>query len=88
MLSDTQIEFYREQGYLLLENAIPPQTLTALRARIDEFRRFSTTSRLSDLLARQIFQKGVACCRSAPGAIFPKYLTTSLTITNQQLHIL
>ena len=37
MLSEAQIEFYREQGYLLLENAIPPETLTALRDKIDEF---------------------------------------------------
>ncbi len=36
-LTSAQQQFYREQGYLLLENVISPTMLTALRDRIDAF---------------------------------------------------
>ncbi len=36
-LNAEQERFYHEQGYLLLENVIPAETLAALRDKIDEF---------------------------------------------------
>ena len=47
-LSAEQKKFYREQGYLLLENVIPSATLDALRAKIDEFLEASRSVSASD----------------------------------------
>lgn len=35
MISDKEIGFYNENGYLVVENVIPPQELAALRSEID-----------------------------------------------------
>ncbi|MEM6635214.1 MAG: phytanoyl-CoA dioxygenase family protein [Pseudomonadota bacterium] len=37
VLSDNQIAFYRAEGYLVLENRIPPDTLAAIHAEIARF---------------------------------------------------
>ena len=37
MLTEDQIKFYKENGYLLIENAIPPKLLKGLQDVTDEF---------------------------------------------------
>ncbi len=52
-LSNRQIEFYRENGYLLLEGVIDDLTLARLRAKIDEYledsRRVGCSNEIYDL---------------------------------------
>lgn len=49
-LNASQIEFYRESGYLILENAIDSETLTRIRAKIDEFIQLSRSVESSDAI--------------------------------------
>ena len=41
MLNENQIKSYKEKGYLLVENAMPPETLKNLQDITDEFVEFS-----------------------------------------------
>ena len=48
MLEPSQIEFYREQGYLLVENVIEPSLLKRLRDAAEAMIERSRTVRESD----------------------------------------
>jgi ectoine hydroxylase-related dioxygenase (phytanoyl-CoA dioxygenase family) len=53
MLNADDIQFYRENGYLMVENAVSPETLTALRKAtyelIERSREVSASNELYDL---------------------------------------
>ena len=48
LLSDDQIAFYRDNGYLLIEKRVPEDVLDSIRAEIDRFREIGSGMTASD----------------------------------------